>query len=53
MDTERRAGRARGPLHGIPVIVNDNVATDDTMQTTAGSLSLLKKWGRLSHRAAA
>jgi amidase len=41
LDNERRAGRIRGPLHGIPVIVKDNIATDDTMQTTAGSLSLL------------
>ncbi len=28
-----------GPLHGIPVLVKDNIATDDKMQTTAGSLS--------------
>jgi amidase len=41
LDNERRAGRVRGPLHGIPVIVKDNIATGDTMQTTAGSLALL------------
>jgi amidase len=41
MDNDRRAGRVRGPLHGIPVIVKDNIATDDTMQTTAGSLALV------------
>ena len=28
-DNERRAGRVRGPLHGIPVLVKDNIATDD------------------------
>src|SRR5207302_6326067 len=31
----------RGPLHGIPVMVKDNIATNDLMQTTAGSLALL------------
>jgi amidase len=41
LDNERRAGFVRGPLHGIPVIVKDNIATNDTMQTTAGSLALL------------
>lgn len=40
-DAERRAGRVRGPLHGIPVIVKDNIATNDAMQTTAGSLALM------------
>jgi amidase len=40
-DNERRAGRLRGPLHGIPVLVKDNIATDDAMQTTAGSLALV------------
>jgi amidase len=40
-DNERRSGRVRGPLHGIPVLVKDNIATDDTMQTTAGSLALM------------
>ncbi len=41
LDTERRSGRVRGPLHGIPVLVKDNVATKDSMQTTAGSLALV------------
>jgi amidase len=41
LDNERRAGRLRGPLHGIPVLVKDNIATDDAMQTTAGSLALV------------
>jgi amidase len=41
-DNERRQGRGlRGPLHGIPVLVKDNIATDDQMQTTAGSLALV------------
>ena len=41
LDNDRRAGRVRGPLHGIPVLLKDNIATDDNMQTTAGSLALL------------
>jgi amidase len=41
LDKERRSGHLRGPLHGIPVIVKDNIATDDKMQTTAGSLALV------------
>jgi amidase len=40
LDAERRSG-LRGPLHGIPVLVKDNIATDDQMQTTAGSLALV------------
>jgi amidase len=40
-DWERRHGHIRGPLHGIPVIVKDNIATADLMQTTAGSLALV------------
>src|SRR5262249_50905908 len=38
---ERRAGNVRGPLHGIPILVKDNIATLDKMQTTAGSLALV------------
>jgi amidase len=40
-DGDRRAGRVRGPLHGIPVLLKDNIATNDTMETTAGSLALV------------
>src|SRR5262249_42061232 len=40
LDSERRRGSVRGPLHGIPLLVKDNIATDDQMQTTAGSLAL-------------
>ena len=41
LDKERQAGHLKGPLHGIPVIVKDNMDTADRMQTTAGSLALL------------
>jgi amidase len=40
LDAERRSGRTRGPLHGIPVLVKDNIDTADRMTTTAGSLAL-------------
>jgi amidase len=40
LDKERKAGGVRGPLHGIPVLIKDNIATADRMQTTAGSLAL-------------
>src|SRR6266511_2960691 len=40
LDAERRRGKIRGALHGIPVIVKDNIETHDKMQTTAGSLAL-------------
>ena len=40
LDTERRAKGARGPLHGIPVLLKDNIGTADRMTTTAGSLAL-------------
>ena len=40
LDAERRGGRTRGPLHGIPVLLKDNIATADGMMTTAGSLAL-------------
>jgi amidase len=39
LDAERRAGRVRGPLHGIPVLLKDNIETRD-LPTTAGSLAL-------------
>ena len=41
LDKERKAKGARGPLHGIPVLIKDNIDTADRMQTTAGSLALL------------
>jgi amidase len=40
LDAERKAGRTRGPLHGIPILLKDNIATADRMMTTAGSLAL-------------
>jgi amidase len=40
LDDERKAGRLRGPLHGIPVLIKDNIDTADKMHTTAGSLAL-------------
>ncbi len=39
-DQERKVSRARGPLHGIPILIKDNIDTHDRMQTTAGSLAL-------------
>ncbi|HWZ86939.1 MAG TPA: amidase [Thermoanaerobaculia bacterium] len=41
LDAERKAGRVRGPLHGVPVLLKDNIGTADRMNTTAGSLALL------------
>ncbi|HHK41638.1 MAG TPA: amidase [Planctomycetaceae bacterium] len=40
LDTERREGKIRGPLHGIPILIKDNIETGDRMRTTAGSLAL-------------
>lgn len=40
LDGERRAGNVRGPLHGIPVMIKDNIDTADRMKTSAGSLAL-------------
>lgn len=40
LDAERRTGRLRGPLHGIPLLIKDNIETLDPMPTTAGSLAL-------------
>ncbi len=41
MDAERKVGKLRGPLHGVPVLIKDNIDTGDKMQTTAGSLAML------------
>lgn len=41
LDRERKAKGSRGPLHGIPVLIKDNIDTADRMMTTAGSLALL------------
>lgn len=41
MDRERKSGKVRGPLHGVPVVLKDNIDTADKMKTTAGSLALL------------
>ena len=41
LDQERKAKGPRGPLHGIPVLIKDNIATADRMMTTAGSLALV------------
>jgi amidase len=40
LDAERKAGKVRGPLHGVPILIKDNIDTADKMQTTAGSLAL-------------
>ncbi|NUT78260.1 amidase [Pseudomonas sp. C1C7] len=41
MDQERKGGYIRGPLHGIPVLLKDNIDTSDEMQTSAGSLAMV------------
>ena len=41
LDQERKDGKSRGPLHGIPVLIKNNIATDDQMNNTAGSFALL------------
>jgi len=40
LDRERKAGKVRGPLHGVPILLKDNIDTADRMTTTAGSLAL-------------
>ncbi|MEO8226566.1 MAG: amidase [Gemmatimonadota bacterium] len=40
LDRERASGNVRGPMHGIPVLIKDNIATHDRMATSAGSLAL-------------
>ena len=41
LDLERKKHGCRGPLHGIPILIKDNIATADRMETTAGSLALV------------
>ena len=41
LDQERAQNKSRGPLHGIPVLIKNNIATDDAMNNTAGSFALL------------
>ena len=41
MDKERKEGKIRGNLHGIPILIKDNIDTGDKMMTTAGSLALV------------
>jgi amidase len=40
-DADRKSGKVHSPLHGIPVVIKDNISTGDRMQTTAGSLALV------------
>ena len=54
LDAERKAGKVRGPLHGIPILIKGNIDTADKMATTAGSLALAgrdRQEGRLRGRA--
>lgn len=41
LDAERAAGKIRGPLHGLPILIKNNIATMDEMNNTAGSFALL------------
>ncbi|KAI9716203.1 MAG: hypothetical protein M1828_000429 [Chrysothrix sp. TS-e1954] len=41
LDMERAQGKSRGPLHGVPILIKNNIATDDKMNNTAGSFALL------------
>ena len=42
-DEERQQSGARGPMHGIPVLIKDNIETGDSMMTTAGSLAMIQR----------
>jgi amidase len=44
-DDERKSGKVRGPLHGIPLLIKDNIETGDKMHTSAGSLALAQSTG--------
>ena len=41
LDLQRAAGNVTGPLHGIPILIKNNIATHDLMNNTAGSFALL------------
>ncbi|KAK7184016.1 amidase [Paraphaeosphaeria sporulosa] len=41
LDAERKTGKCRGPLHGLPILIKGNIGTDDLMNTTAGSYALV------------
>lgn len=41
LDAERANGTTRGPLHGVPILIKNNIATNDKMNNTAGSYALL------------
>jgi amidase len=43
LDREREQGRVRGPLHGVPIVIKDNIEMAGGLPTTAGSLALMKK----------
>jgi regulator of protease activity HflC (stomatin/prohibitin superfamily) len=49
-DRQRKAGGSRGPLHGIPVLIKDNIGTHDRMCTTAGSLASMALEDILTNR---
>jgi amidase len=46
LDRERKGGRTRGPMHGIPIVIKDNIDTADRMRTSAGSLALAESIAR-------
>lgn len=46
LDTERQANGPRGPLHGIPILLKDNIESSDPLPTTAGSLALAENFAR-------
>lgn len=46
MDAERKAGKVRGPMHGIPVLIKDNIDTGDKMMTTAGASALQDNYAK-------
>jgi amidase len=46
MDKERAKGKVRGPMHGIPVLIKDNIDTGDNMMTTAGALALVGNFAK-------